>query len=82
MAIYNEGCFFTDTTVMLCYDVQISIDNLLGNYIVDIIDYVHFLTTTHFLYDQVTITEQLLHSLLLHIYTILQLNAFLWLSLH
>ena len=38
-------------------DAQRSIDNFLNNYIVNIIDYVLCLTTTHFLYDQVTITQ-------------------------
>ena len=36
---------------------NVSIDNLLNNYIVNIIDYVLCFTTTHFLYDQVTITQ-------------------------
>ena len=36
---------------------NVSIDNLLSNYIVDIIDYVLCFTTTHFTYDQVTITQ-------------------------
>ena len=37
---------------------NISIDNLLNNYIVNIIDYVLCFATTHFLYDQVTITQR------------------------
>ena len=37
--------------------MYVSIDNLLNNYIVNIIDYVLCFTTTHFLYDQVTITQ-------------------------
>ena len=36
---------------------NVSIDNLLNNYIVNIIDYVLCYTTTHFLYDKVTITQ-------------------------
>ena len=36
---------------------NVSIENLLNNYIVNIIDYVHYFITTHFLYDQVTITQ-------------------------
>ena len=35
---------------------NVSIDKLLNNYIINIIDYVLCSTTTHFLYDQVTIT--------------------------
>ena len=70
MANNNKGCF--PLIALLCYtkhDVQISIDNLLNNYIVNIIDYVLCFTTTHFLYDQVTITQRVfIHSLLLHIY--------------
>ena len=37
---------------------KISIDNLLINYIVNIIDYVICFTTTYFLYDQATITQR------------------------
>ena len=33
-------------------------DNLLNNYIVNIIDYALCITTTHFLYDQVAITQR------------------------
>ena len=36
---------------------NVSIDNLLDNYIVDIIDCLLSLTTTHFLYNKVTITQ-------------------------
>ena len=36
---------------------NVSIDNLLSNYIVNIIDYVHCHATIHFQYDQVTITQ-------------------------
>ena len=36
---------------------NVSIDNLLNNYIVNIIDYVLCFTSTYFLYDQVTITQ-------------------------
>ena len=36
---------------------NVSIDNLLNNYIVNIIDYVLCFTSTHFLCDQVTITQ-------------------------
>ena len=36
---------------------NVSIDNLLNNYIVNIIDYVLWSTNTHFLYDEVTITQ-------------------------
>ena len=36
---------------------NVSIDNLLNNYIVNIIDYVPCFTTTHFPYDQVSITQ-------------------------
>ena len=36
---------------------NVSIDNLLNNYIVNIIDYILCFTTTHFLYDQVTIIQ-------------------------
>ena len=36
---------------------NISIDNLLNNYTINIIDYVLCFTTTHFLCDQVTITQ-------------------------
>ena len=39
----------------MMYNVRI--DNLLNNYIIDIIDYVLSFTTTHFLYDQVTVTQ-------------------------
>ena len=60
----------------MMYDV--SIDNLLNNYVVNIIDYVLCFTTTHFLYDQVTITQRVSpFSSTTHIYTILKLNAIL-----
>ena len=36
---------------------NVTIDNLHNNYIINIIDYVLCFTTTHFLYDQVTITQ-------------------------
>ena len=36
---------------------NVSIDNLLNNYIVNIIDYVLCFTTTHFLFDQMSITQ-------------------------
>ena len=36
---------------------NVSIDNLLNNYIVNIIDYILCFTTTHFLCDKVTITQ-------------------------
>ena len=36
---------------------NVSIDNLQNNYIVNIIDSVLCFTTTHFLYDQVAITQ-------------------------
>ena len=36
---------------------NVSIDNLFINYIVNIIDYILCFATTHFLYDQVTITQ-------------------------
>ena len=36
---------------------NVSVDNLLSNYIVNIIDYILCFTTTHFLYDQVTIIQ-------------------------
>ena len=57
---------------------NVSIDNLLNNYIVNIIDYVPCFTTTHFLYDQVTITQRVSpFSSTTHIYTIIKLNAIL-----
>ena len=57
---------------------NVIIDNLLSNYIVNIIDYVLCFTTTHFLYDQVTITQRVSQfSSTTHIYTILKLNAIL-----
>ena len=40
---------------------NVSIDNLLNEYIVNIIDYVLCFTTTHFVYDQVTITQPVSH---------------------
>ena len=40
----------------MMYNVRI--DNLLNNYIINIIDYVFCFTTTHFLYDQVAITQR------------------------
>ena len=40
---------------------KVSIDNLLNNYIENIIDYVLCFTTTHFLHDQVTITQTVYH---------------------
>ena len=58
MAINKEDCF--PLIAWLCYtihDEQRRIDNLLNNYIVNIIDYVLCFTTTDFLYDQVTITQ-------------------------
>ena len=36
---------------------NVRIDNLLKNYIVNVVDYVHCITTTHFLFDEVTITQ-------------------------
>ena len=57
---------------------NVSIDNLLKNYIVNIIDYVLCFTTTHFLCDQVTITQRVSpFSSTTHIYTILKKNAIL-----
>ena len=55
---------------------NVSIDNLLNNYIVNIIDYVLCFTTKHFLCDQVTITQRVsLFSSTTHIYTIFKLNV-------
>ena len=36
---------------------NVSIDNLLNNYIVNIIDFILCFTTTHFLYDEVAIIQ-------------------------
>ena len=56
MAISNESCF--PLIAWLCYAMyNVSIDNFLINYIVNIIDYILCFTTTHFLCDQVTITQ-------------------------
>ena len=57
---------------------NVSIDNLLNNYIANIIDYVLCFTTTHFLCDQVTITQTVSQfSSTTYIYIILKLNAIL-----
>ena len=57
---------------------NVSIDNLLNNYIVNIIDYVLCVTTSHFLYDHVAVTQRVSpFSSTTHIYTILKLNTIL-----
>ena len=75
MAINDEGCF--PLIAWLCYTMyNVSIDNLLNNYFVNIINYILCITTTHFLYDQVTITQAASHlSSATYIYTILKLHA-------
>ena len=40
---------------------NVSIDNLLSNYIVNIIGHILCFTSAHFLYDQVTITQTVSH---------------------
>ena len=80
MAINNKGCF--PLIALLCYtkhDAQRQHrQHLLSNYIVNIIDDMLCFTTTHFLYDQVTITQTVSpFSFTTHIYTIFKLNAIL-----